>query len=160
MAYRNDQRLAQVMGSVSRGHCCVCRTLITFTSSDQLVYCINCRNNMNHRTCPRCTTSLLFPMHVQNVECGRCGFNTIFPPVNVQRRHQSREPSHRLLTCVSCRITISFPSDAPAVKCGNCNYVSVLRLPQQVVLVMNPDLQADDALVVAVELDPVQSPSQ
>jgi hypothetical protein len=28
----------------------------------------------------------------------------------------------------------------------------------QVVLVMNPDMQADDALVVAVELDPLQLP--
>jgi len=28
----------------------------------------------------------------------------------------------------------------------------------QVVLVMNPDMQADDALVVAVELDPLQPP--
>jgi hypothetical protein len=30
----------------------------------------------------------------------------------------------------------------------------------QVVLVMNPDMEADDALVVAVELDPLLPPSQ
>jgi hypothetical protein len=160
MAFRNDPRLALVMGSVSRGHCCVCRTLLTFTTSDQIVYCVTCRSSMNHvrfssrtsstllpfqpalhfsischvrveisypapsllpcllqRTCPRCTTSLMFPINVQNVECGRCGFNTVFPPENVQRRNQAREPSHRLLTCVNCRTSISFPSDAPAVKC-------------------------------------------
>lgn len=152
MASRNDHRLALVMGSISRGHCCNCRSLLTFTASEQLVSCITCRSTMNHRTCPNCTTSLIFPVHVQNVQCGRCGFNTVFPPANMQRQVRARDPTHRLLTCVGCRTPISFPSDAPAVKCGVCNYVSQLKRPQQVVLVMNPDMQADDALVVAVEM--------
>lgn len=166
MAFRNDPRLAVVMGSISRGHCCVCTSLLTFTASDPIVSCNTCRSSMNHvrtskspnfnamcicsrficclyfrsssrlqsnsslcwffiiytltlaclsqRTCPNCTTSLIFPVHVQNVQCGRCGFNTVFLPQ--QRRNESQIPHHRLLTCTSCRTTISFPSDAPAVK--------------------------------------------
>ena len=68
---------------------------------------------LSQRTCPNCTTNLIFPIHVQNVQCGRCGFNTVFPPV---QRRGARETSNRLLTCVNCRTTISFPADAPAVK--------------------------------------------
>jgi hypothetical protein len=168
MAIRNEQRSALDMGSINRGHCCVCQSLLTFTATDALVTCITCRSTMNHvststppfvakalpllfhphtsfiiqleqtnpcimiqrlcyilpscfssllqRTCPNCTTSLIFPFQVQNVQCGRCGFNTVFPPANLQRRHHAQEPSRRLLTCVSCRTTISFPCDAPAVK--------------------------------------------
>lgn len=48
MAFRNDHRLALVMGSISRGHCCNCRSLLTFTASEQLVSCITCRSTMNH----------------------------------------------------------------------------------------------------------------
>jgi hypothetical protein len=81
----------------------------------QFLFCLF-PNHRLQRTCPNCTTSLIYPVHIQNVQCGRCGFNTVFPPVHVQRRLHVREPSHKLLTCVSCMTTISFPSDAPAVK--------------------------------------------
>ena len=48
MAVRNDPRLAVVMGSINRGHCCVCRSLLTFTASDPIVSCNTCRSSMNH----------------------------------------------------------------------------------------------------------------
>lgn len=41
-----------------------------------------------------------------------------------------------------------------------CFLSLILFRSMQVVLVMNPDMEADDALVVAVELDPLLPPSQ
>jgi LSD1 subclass zinc finger protein len=82
---------------------------------------------LSQRSCPNCTTSLIFPVHVQNVQCGRCGFNTVFLPQ--QRRNESQIPDHRLLTCTSCRTTISFPSGAPAVK--SVHAVAILILASQ-----------------------------